>query len=271
MGKKALCSKICLVAILILINIFAVLLSLILIAAGIAIVVVSTQNNINIQQLVALITTIFTLGVLFLLISILGLISSISSIPSKHAFRVFSTCFLTVYMVVLLVLILVQIGVVIAGIFLRQQVASQSTIEGIFTGFIGLYNTQPAIMSIIDGWQQGFSCCGYNNLSNWFVNGSNFTQPNLPMSCCSANATMMGRMCMSGIAFPSGCSQALIGLVSEYLGAVIGVFAAIAFFQVAILVFNLVLICCIWLDKPSAAYRFREGSIFAAESYMMNK
>ena len=267
MGKKALVSKICLVLILIIINILAVILSLVLIAAGTILIVISIQSNVRLESLIALVAVVFALGVLFLIISILGLVSSISSIPSKQTFRIFSTCAVSIYMVVLLVLILAQVSAMVAGIILRAQIADDSTLEVIFNEFVRSYNLNPAFMTVVDGWQNAFMCCGYNNYSSWFINGTNFTSPILPLSCCNVSIMQNVGQCMINTAFSEGCSQRLLGLVSEYIGAVIGVFAGITVFQIAILVVNLVLICCIWLDKgTSAAYRFRSGSLFTQEN-----
>lgn len=264
MGKKALCSKICLVALLILINILAVLLSLFLIIAGIILTVIFTSNGVVIQSVVSLISVVIALGVLFLLISILGLISSISSIPSRKSFQIFSTVSVVIYMVVLLVLISVQVGAVIAGIILKDQIATQDTLAEFFDGFVRLYDN-PAIQTIIDGWQSGFMCCGYNGSSSWFINGSNFTRPNLPDSCCSRNTT---QQCTVSNAFDQGCSPVLLAIVTNYIGAVIGVFVAITVFQIAILAINLTLICCIWLDKTAGDYNFKKtGDFVMGSSY----
>ena len=262
MGKKALCSKICIVSLLILINILAVLLSLVLIIVGILLSVVYAGNEIKVESVISLIAVVIALGVLFMLISILGLISSVSSIPSRKSFQIFSTVSIVIYMVVLLVLITIQVGAVIAGIILRDQIATQDTLEELFDSFVLLYDNT-AFQSIIDGWQNGFMCCGYNGSSNWFINGSNFTSPNLPSSCCSSNTT---QQCIVSNAFNQGCSQALLSLVTNYIGAVIGVFVAITVFQIAILAINLTLICCIWLDKTGGGYNFKRSGDFVMGS-----
>ena len=267
MGKKALCSKICLVVILILINILAVILSIALIASGIALIVISNQTNLNLEPLIALVGVVFGLGMLFLVISILGIISSISSLPSRYAFRVFSTCAVSVYMAVLVLLILAEVGGMVAGIILRDQLARENTIEDIFDEFVRSYDVNDAFRAIIDGWQGTFMCCGYNSSSSWFANGTNFTSPDLPPSCCNTTITLSNQQCTVSVAFDQGCSQRLLSLVDESIGAVIGVFAGIIVFQIAIVAINLFLICCIWLDRgPSAAYRFRTGSVFALEN-----
>ena len=122
--------------------------------------------------------------------------------PSRKSFQIFSTVSVVIYMVVLLVLISVQVGAVIAGIILKDQIATQDTLAEFFDGFVRLYDN-PAIQTIIDGWQSGFMCCGYNGSSSWFINGSNFTRPNLPDSCCSRNTT---QQCTVSNAFDQGCS-----------------------------------------------------------------
>ena len=262
MSRKALVSKICLILILILINILAVILSLVLIAAGTALILVSTQSNLRLESLIALVAVMFALGILFLVISLLGLVSSVSAIPSKYAFRVFSTCAVSVYMVALFLLILAQVGAMVAGIILREQVANDETIEDLFNELSRLYNQSTAFMAIVDGWQTAFMCCGYNNYSSWFINGTNFTSPYLPQSCCNASITM----CTMKTAFNRGCNQRLLGLVNEYLGAVIGVFAGVTLFQIAILSINIFLICCIWLDKQGGDYDFKPTPNFALGS-----
>ena len=269
MGKKALVSKLCLITILIIINILAVILSLFLIVVGITLIALATSNAIRLDSLIYLLGFILALGVLFLIISILGLVSSISSVPSRYAFRVFSTFCITVYMIVLLLLILSQVGAVIAGIVLRDQLSSDNSIEMLYSDLAHLYGT-PGVTHIVDGIQRGFSCCGFNNYTSWFANDTNFTMPNLPSSCCNTSISIpipQLPQCVVDLAYPTGCRQSLLAQLAQYLGAVIGVFVVVTIFQVAILVVNLVLMCCIWLDRPTVAYRFRAGSIFAQESY----
>ena len=264
MGKKALCSKICIVSLLILINILAVVLSIVLITVGILLTVVFTNNGVTVQSVISLIAVVIALGVLFLLISILGLISSVSSIPSRKSFRIFSTVSIVIYMIVLLVLIAVQVAMVIASIVLKEQIATQDTLGDLFDGFVRLYDNS-AFQAVIDSWQNGFKCCGYNGTSNWFISGSNFTSPNLPSSCCSDNTT---QQCVVSNAFKQGCSLALLTIVTNYIGAVIGVFVAITVFQIAILAVNLTLICCVWLDKVGGDYNFkRSGDFVMGSSY----
>ncbi|KAI6652627.1 hypothetical protein LOD99_4412 [Oopsacas minuta] len=268
MGKKALISKICLVSILIIVNILAVLLSLFLIIAGITLFILNNVTPLRLESLVSLFAFFLSLGVLFLIISIFGLISSISSIPSRHAFRVFSTVTITIYMIVLLLLILLQIGVVIAGILLRDQLTTDTAFESIFAEFTMFYEDNEALMVIVDGFQTGFQCCGFNNYTSWYADGTNFTFPNLPESCCIMNASQSSEhTCEAGKAYTVGCSQSLIEIDSLYLGVAIGIFVFITVFQIVILLINLVLICCIRLDKRAVAYRFRTQSIFAQESY----
>ncbi|KAI6652628.1 Tetraspanin-7-like [Oopsacas minuta] len=259
MGKKALVSKLCIVTLLILINLFAVVLSLFLISAGITLIVIASENALKLESLLSLIAILLALGVLFLLISILGFISSISSIPSRKGFRIFSTISLTVYMIVLLVLILAQIGAVIAGLILRDNIATDGTLNEVFEGFVQLY-TNPAVMAILDGWQNGFGCCGYINYTSWYINDSNFTSPNLPDSCCNITSS---QQCNIANAYTDGCSPRLLDIVTNYLGAVIGVFAGISVFQIAVLIVNLFLICCIWLDKTGGDYDFKKGQNYA--------
>ena len=256
-------------SILIIINILAVLLSLFLIIAGITLIAIATSNAIRLESLIYLLGFILALGILFLIISILGLISSISSIPSRFAFRIFSTFCIIVYMIVLLLLIISQVGAVIAGIVLRDQLSTDNTVEMLYSDLTRLYET-PGVMHIVDGIQRGFSCCGFNNYTSWFANGTNFTMPNLPPSCCNASIsspTPQLSQCVVSLAYRIGCRQSLLEQIVQYLGAVIGVFVVVTIFQVTILVVNLVLMCCIWLDKPTVAYRFRAGSVFAQESY----
>ena len=269
MGKKALVSKVCLVAILIIINVLAVVLSLFLIVAGVTLIALATSNAIRLESLVYLLGFILALGVLFLIISILGLISSISSIPSRYAFRIFSTICITVYMVILLILIIAQVGAVIAGIVLREQLSSDDTVELLYSDLTRLYGT-PGVTHIVDGIQSGFGCCGFSNYSSWFANGTNFTMPDLPSSCCNTSISSPDlpiSQCVVDLAYPVGCRQSLLEQIAQYLGAVIGVFVVVTVFQICVLVVNLVLMCCIWLDRPAVAYRFRAGSVFAQDSY----
>ncbi|XP_034451691.1 tetraspanin 34 [Hippoglossus hippoglossus] len=186
----------------------------------------------GLSQLVNVSYLLIAVGAVLLVIGFLGCCGAMKE----------SRCMLLTFFSIVLIIFIIEVaGAVVLLVF--QNVAEdllQSVGEGVKKSIEGSYGEDEGVTSIWDSTMEEFTCCGFNNYTDFDGSPFNVKENMYPIACCNSTSEKCSQN-EAHFSAVDGCYDKLLALIENNAVVIAGVALGIVALEIAAMTVSMVL------------------------------